>query len=77
MVRTNETRTHIVQHDVRDVSERRALLPHVLFEVQEQRRVLFQFFQSEHMFQDDDSAVLVRLVTEFVRDSKRRTELVL
>ena len=77
MVRTNETRTHIVQHDVRDVSECRTLLPHVLLEVQEQRRVLFQFFQSEHMFQDDDSAVLVRLVTEFVRDSKRRTELVL
>lgn len=68
--------SHIVQHNVRDIPKGRTLLSHVFFEVQEQRGVLFQFSQSEHVFQDDDSAVLVRLVTELIHRCKCRTELV-
>ena len=68
---------YIVQHNVRDFSQSRTFIPHVLFEVQEQRRVFFQLLQGEHVFQDDDSTVLVRLIAEFVRHRERRTELVL
>ena len=41
-----------------------SFVTHVLFKIQEQRRVFIQPIQDEHVFQHDDSTVLVSLVTE-------------
>ena len=76
-IEKNRELAHVVQHNVRDIPQSRTFLPHILFEVQEQRRVFFQLLQGEHVFQNDDSAALVHLVAEHIRHRERRIELVL
>lgn len=56
---TQEARaTHIIERAVGHLAQRLALFPHVLLEVQQQRRIIVQLRQREHAREDDCSCVL-------------------
>ena len=55
-----EVRTHVEQDDIGDLAEGLALLAHVLLQVEQQRGVLLELLEREHVLQDDDAARGVR-----------------
>ena len=59
---TTDGATHVIEHDIRDLSQGRAFIADLFFEVEQERLVFLQFLQREHALQHDDAPVLVRSV---------------
>lgn len=63
--KNSEQSAYIVKSDVRDFTQSLAFLSHVLLQVEQQSRVVFEFLKRKHALEDDDAAV-------FARPSSRR-----
>lgn len=59
--KNSEQSAYIVKSDVRDFTQSLAFLSHVLLQVEEQGRVVFEFLERKHALEDDDAAVFARL----------------
>lgn len=55
-----ERSAYIVKCNVRDFTQSLAFFSHVLLQVEEQSRVVFEFLERKHALEDDDAAVFAR-----------------